>query len=324
MSGLLQLSGIIVDLVYRVDHVPLAGEEAIVSAASMSAGGGFNAMVAARRSGMPTTYGGGLGDGPLSNSVLKQLHAQDISIIQQPQTNQDQGCCTVLIDASGERTFIAKEGAEGIVTNEQLASIDANQFDWVLISGYALVYEHSRDAIAAWINKLPSTSRLLLDPCPLIKRIDPSILDKVMARCTWVSCNAMEAQHLTGQSNAQVAAKLLADRLPGNGGAIVRQGEAGCTLAYHKDKCANISGFSVNAIDTNGAGDAHIGCFIANMSGGMEPREACIIANAAAALSTTVEGPATAPSLDEAKMFVSNYKNINKINQNTIDKKNSR
>lgn len=120
MNGLLQLSGVIVDLVYRVEQVPLAGEEAIVSGFHMSAGGGFNAMVAARRSGMQVTYGGCLGSGPLADIVSTQLRREGISTAQSKRSDCDQGCCTVLVDCNGERTFIAKEGAEGAVSLESL------------------------------------------------------------------------------------------------------------------------------------------------------------------------------------------------------------
>ena len=59
MSGrLMQLSGVIVDHVYRVEAVPRAGQEARVLSSYMAAGGGFNAMVAARRFGMEVIYAG--------------------------------------------------------------------------------------------------------------------------------------------------------------------------------------------------------------------------------------------------------------------------
>ena len=62
MSGsLLQLSGIVVDLVHRVDHLPAPGEEVETSEFRMTAGGGFNAMAAARRMGVHVSYGGMLG-----------------------------------------------------------------------------------------------------------------------------------------------------------------------------------------------------------------------------------------------------------------------
>ena len=54
----------------------------------------------------------------------------------------------------------------------------------------------------------------------------------------------------------------------------------------------------VHAIDTNGAGDAHVGSFIAALARGARPAAAARHANVAAALATTREGPATA--LDRA------------------------
>jgi sugar/nucleoside kinase (ribokinase family) len=52
----------------------------------------------------------------------------------------------------------------------------------------------------------------------------------------------------------------------------------------------------VTPIDTNGAGDTHVGCFIAALAEGHAPPEAARLANVAAALSTTEEGPSTAPA----------------------------
>ena len=49
---LLQISGVVVDLLYQVEAVPAPGEEAIVTGFSIEPSGGFNAMVAAKRTGM--------------------------------------------------------------------------------------------------------------------------------------------------------------------------------------------------------------------------------------------------------------------------------
>jgi len=307
VDQLLQLSGVIVDLIYQVDKVPSPGEEALVSGFEMSAGGGFNAMIAARRSKMPTTYAGGLGQGPLADRVRTQLQTENIPIIQDSQCDRDQGCCTVLVDSSGERTFIASEGAEGWVSPAQLAVIDADQFDWILISGYSLVYKNSRDAVADWIDQLPARSKLVFDPCPLVSSIPRPILQKVLARCCWISCNAIEASYLTGTHDPASAARKLANTLPETGGAVVRQGESGCTLACGGENAVALPGYTVNTIDTNGAGDSHVGTFIASLASGAEPQMACIVANAAAALSTTMKGPATTPPLEEVLSFISRF-----------------
>ena len=63
-------------------------------------------------------------------------------------------------------------------------------------------------------------------------------------------------------------------------------------------------GFPVDAVDTNGAGDTHAGVFIAALAHGADPLEAARRANAAAALSVTRPGPATAPTAAELAEFL--------------------
>lgn len=55
----------------------------------------------------------------------------------------------------------------------------------------------------------------------------------------------------------------------------------------------------MNAVDSNGAGDAHVGAFLALLGRGASPYDAARGANAAAALAVTRRGPATGPTSDE-------------------------
>jgi sugar/nucleoside kinase (ribokinase family) len=84
---------------------------------------------------------------------------------------------------------------------------------------------------------------------------------------------------------------------------LVRTGPDGCLLADRGD-VVHVPGFEVGAVDTNGAGDTHTGTFAAALARGVDPPEAARIANAAAALSVTRRGPATAPSEDELTRFL--------------------
>jgi sugar/nucleoside kinase (ribokinase family) len=59
----------------------------------------------------------------------------------------------------------------------------------------------------------------------------------------------------------------------------------------------HIPAHPVIPVDTNGAGDAHVGAFIAALARGEAPDRALRIANTAAALSTLLPGPATCPTL---------------------------
>lgn len=297
MGQLIQLSGVIVDLVYRVDAVPAPGTEATVHGFALSAGGGFNAMVAARRAGMAVRYGGTLGTGPLADLVAQALSAEGIGLLRPRLAGADQGCCTVLVDRTGERSFIAAAGADGMVSDADLAQIRPARQDWVLLSGYALGYPASRAALTRWLAAPPPGLKLVFDPAPLVAAIPADTRAAALVAATWISANAAEAAFLAGTADPELAARRLA--LGRAGGAVVRVGAQGCHLALPDGTSAHLPGHALRAIDTNGAGDAHIGAFIAMLAAGRPPRDAARIANVAAALSTTKEGPSTAPLLTE-------------------------
>jgi sugar/nucleoside kinase (ribokinase family) len=65
-----------------------------------------------------------------------------------------------------------------------------------------------------------------------------------------------------------------------------------------------VPGFQVDVLDTNGAGDAHSGAFIAALAAAAADVTAARSANGAAALSVTRRGPATAPTGEELARFL--------------------
>ena len=86
---------------------------------------------------------------------------------------------------------------------------------------------------------------------------------------------------------------------------LVRTGPDGCLLAFSATNTVAVPGFHVAELDTNGAGDTHTGAFIAALAAGADARQAARHANAAAALSVTRRGPATAPTANELAQFLS-------------------
>jgi sugar/nucleoside kinase (ribokinase family) len=65
-----------------------------------------------------------------------------------------------------------------------------------------------------------------------------------------------------------------------------------------------VRGFPVQAIDTNGAGDAHAGVLLAALAAGYSPDQAALRANAAAAVAVTRWGPATSPTALEVDVML--------------------
>ena len=142
--------------------------------------------------------------------------------------------------------------------------------------------------------------------------IPAAVLDPVLARCDWWSCNQREAGLLTGASDPAEAAGRLVSRT-GQADVIVRAGPEGCVLALrpgpdHGPSLTRIPAPAVTAVDTTGAGDAHSGVFLAGLAAGLTVTEAVRRANAAAALTVTRSGAAVSPTRAELDQFLAAWR----------------
>ncbi|MCI2417940.1 PfkB family carbohydrate kinase [Saccharopolyspora sp. K220] len=302
MNRLVHLGNVLVDLVMTVPQLPPRGGDVLATSSRMMAGGGFNVMVAAARQGMHVAHGGLHGTGPLGDLVRKQLDGAGIELLQAVRTDQDTGYDVALVDAEGERTFVTSFGVEATLGRSDLARITIKPGDFVYVSGYSLVQRSSGPALAEWMRQLDAGVPVVVDPGPLVTDIAPDVLAATLRRAHWWSCNLREATLLTGREDPAEAAVELVGR--GCSGVVVRTGPDGCVLATDVRNPVEVLGFRVSAVDTNGAGDAHVGAFIACLARGLEPAEAARYANVAAALAVTKPGPATAPTATEIDDFL--------------------
>jgi sugar/nucleoside kinase (ribokinase family) len=107
------------------------------------------------------------------------------------------------------------------------------------------------------------------------------VLGRLLPRLAWWSGNAAEARAATGLGGVEDAARLLAGTV--RRGAVVRLGEEGCVVAVRGADPVHLRAPAVRAVDTNGAGDTHVGVFLAVLLDGRGPVEAASRANEAAA-----------------------------------------
>ncbi|MES0043228.1 PfkB family carbohydrate kinase [Mesorhizobium sp. M0091] len=307
MSGrLVHIGSAVVDYVYRIDALPAPGSEKTASSFAQVAGGGFNMMVAASRTGMTVVFGGQLGSGPNGDFLRAAFAAEGIETLTPPSPVMDSGNCVAMISGDAERTFVSWPGAESILNLDMMAPVGVASGDWVFTSGYTLSYPGSRDALTDWIEALPADVPFVFDPTPVVADIVLPILGRVLARTTWLSCNTTEAAEIAGQGDVEtLAGRLLADHCPKAAGVVIRAGAKGCFVRLASGETQSVPGFKVDAIDTNGAGDTHIGAFVSALSRGAHPFEAARYANAAAALSVTRNGGSSAPTDSEIQTFLS-------------------
>lgn len=292
---LVHVGNVVVDLVATVAALPARGADVLAHDLVATAGGGFNVLAAAARQGLPAAYAGPVGTGPFADIAVAALAAEGVAVLGRPRAD-DLGVVITVVDDGGERTFVTSPASIVGVTATELAALRPEPGDAVTVSGYELLHGPSRDALLPWLAALPASVTVVFDPGPLAPWSAPDAVTAVLDRADWCTANLAEATEITG--HADPAAALAA--LGGRTGAVVRSGAEGCWIATAA-VAVHVPGFAVDAVDTTGAGDAHTGAFLAALARDADPVDAARWANAAGALAVTRRGPATCPTLAEAR-----------------------
>ncbi|WP_405125514.1 PfkB family carbohydrate kinase [Pseudomonas marginalis] len=298
MSRLLHTGQVIVDLVMALDTLPATGGDVLAKSARFEAGGGFNVMAAARRNGLPVVYLGRHGTGRFGDLARAAMQAEGIEMALAASSAKDTGLCVSLTEATTERTFISHIGVEGELSQEDLTTVAARVDDYVYVSGYSLLMEGKAQALIDWLLALPREVVVVFDPGPLVKAPDSALMGALLPRIDIWTSNGPEALAFTGAADIAAALLALSQHLRAETLLVVRDGPNGCWVG-RAGQIEHVPGFKVQAVDSNGAGDAHAGVFIAGLADGLKPAEAARRANAAAALAVTRWGPATSPGTAE-------------------------
>jgi sugar/nucleoside kinase (ribokinase family) len=286
-----------IDVVLRIDEVPRSGGDVLASEHLTTTGGGYNAMSAWSRQGVRAVYAGRLGRGPFNAIARDALASDAIAAPIEADSSLDVGFCVAMIDAKGERTFITSSGSEASLRETDLASLDVQRGDYVLVSGYNVMYPGQAEIVLHWLAALPDDTVVAFDPSNRVEDIPAGNLDEILNRADWVLCNEIEAAALTGATTIEESVKELASRT-GRRGVVVRTGANGCRLTSRGGNDALIEPFATTVLDTNGAGDTHSGVFLAELALGTGELEAAQRANAGAAVSIATLGPASCPPRD--------------------------
>lgn len=300
---------ILVDLAVRGEALPSPGGDVWAIDEGMHVGGGFNALVAARRMGAEAVSLSPIGDGPYSSLIQAALAREGITDLGPRVAGTDNGFCIAFTDRTGERTFISTKGAETMAPAGAWAEFvrTMSPGDVLYIDGYLMDHPANREAAEAALRVLPEGVRVILDVSPVIGIPGGLPSDGVI-----VSMNHREAQEIARQrGDASARDRALQPREAARAmltvldrPVLVRAGAEGAYVARSCDAALNASDTDpsyiptphVEAIDTNGAGDAHSGVLAASLALGIPLERALLLANCAGALSTTVVGPASCPT----------------------------
>jgi sugar/nucleoside kinase (ribokinase family) len=271
------LGNAVVDLVALVPNLPARGGDVVArEGGPVAGGGGLRVVLAVRAAGGTAAFAGRIGTGPLAHTVGTALESARIPVLTSPVPDRDTGLAVTLVEPDGERTFVTLPGAE--LADPALLDVRFSPGDLVHLSGYGLQDPARTAAILRALDRLPPSTTVLLDPGPLGMRADVPAL---LAHVDWWSGTATEAEAAAGTADPFRAAVALARRV--RRGAVVRRGPDGCVLALPDADPVALPAPRVPQRSANGAGDTHVGAFLAALAAGAAPRDAAASANAAAA-----------------------------------------
>ena len=268
-------------------------------------GGGFNALVAARRMGAEAISLSPIGTGPHASMIEAALAREGIVDAGPRVDGVDNGFCVAMIGHDAERTFISTKGAETMTP--KTAWVDfvrmMNPGDVLYIDGYLMDHPANREAAEAALRVLPEGVRVLLDVSPVI-----GIPESLPTHHAIISMNSVEARTIAKQSrlDGYLPFDSLSCRLAQTLGrdTLIRLGASGAYFARSaspdsETSAAHIPTPTIDAVDTNGAGDAHTGVLAASLALGIPLERGLVLANCAGALASTVPGPASCPTRED-------------------------
>jgi len=268
-------------------------------------GGGFNALVAARRMGAEAISLSPIGAGPHASMIEAALAREGIVDAGPRVDGVDNGFCVAMIGHDAERTFISTKGAETMTPETAWADFvrTMNPGDVLYIDGYLMDHPANREAAEAALRVLPEGVRVLLDVSPVI-----GIPESLPTHHAIISMNSVEARAIAKQSrlDGYLPFDSLSCRLAQTLGrdTLIRLGASGAYFARSaspdsETSAAHIPTPTIDAVDTNGAGDAHTGVLAASLALGIPLERGLVLANCAGALASTLPGPASCPTRED-------------------------
>lgn len=289
----------LIDLVSYVDNMPEYGSTTTAKSFHIACGGkGANQAIAASRLGADVLMVSAVGNdifGKMAreNFICNNIDTRHVITAE----NMTSGVAVILVETCGQYRSVFYRGTSDALTPEKFfnAANDLKKCGMFVIQ-LEIPLETVYTAIDFAVeNKIP----VVLNPSPINKKFSAEIACK----CEFAIVNEIELNVLTNmpadtEENILAAGEYLLSR--GLKNLIVTRGADG-SIWLANDKTEFIPTLKVDAIDSTGAGDAYIGCFVETYARTGKILESIQRASKYAALSVTRKG--TQDSYLTAKEF---------------------
>ncbi|MEA4973866.1 Bifunctional ribokinase/ribose-5-phosphate isomerase A [bioreactor metagenome] len=286
MKKVLVIGSTVVDIIIRLNMLPTTGVDINLKWQKMSLGGcAFNVSQAIAYFDVPYLLFSPIGSGIYADYVAKALNNLNVP---RAELNPEEpnGCCYCLVEDGGERSFICEHGAEYRFKKEWFDALNPEDFDCAYICGLE-IEEYTGDIIIDFLKKSKMT--VYFAPGPRINAIGMDKLERIFNLHPILHVNKTEAISFTNTDNIRSAAKALMNITKNT--VVITDGENGsCCLSGGDMIWYEVPAFKAEVVDTIGAGDAHIGTFIAQRKLGKKIDEALTEANKISSMVVQREG----------------------------------
>jgi ribokinase len=284
------LGSLNMDLVVRVDRLPVAGETVMGQHFLTASGGkGANQAVAAAKLGAKVTMLGCVGLDDHGRRLLQSARGAGVNVRRIRRLTTPTGVALIVVERRGQNIIAVASGANGCVTPE-FVSDDAD-----LIARSDLLVAQLETPLEA-ISTAASIARSAGVPFLLNAAPARSDLGGLLSRVTILVVNETELSVVSGVPDVEGREGEVASRLLSRGPevVVVTLGARG-SLLVDKDGVRSVSSYPVDAVDATAAGDAFVGALAARFRGMDSLDEATRYASAAGAVACT--RPGAQPSL---------------------------
>ncbi|QHM75062.1 Sulfofructose kinase [Mixta theicola] len=285
------------DRIYALSDLPDGGGKYQANQYIETGGGpAATAAVAIARLGIEVDFIGRVGDDSCGKTLLSELQGWGVNTAfcrQYPNACSSQSA--VLVDRYGERIIVNYPGRELDTDAQWLESIDFSRYDIVLadvrwhqgaLKAFAL-------ARAAGVITVLDADMTPQDITPLVALADHAVF------------STPGLKRMTGQDESEQGLKLAAKCTDGK--VYVTLGGAG-SLWVENEQICQLPAFSVDVVDTTGAGDVFHGALAVALAEKMPALQAIRFASAVAAMKCTrAGGRAGIPNREQTESFLSLY-----------------
>ena len=277
------LGDVMVDVVCRLDGPIALGSDAPGRIEFGYGGSGANVAAwaaVAQGAGASPVLAGRIGADERGRAAEEELRATGVETRLAVDPELPTGTCVVLVGRDGERSMVPDSGANDRLAEGDLPDDVLVEGAHLHLTGYTLVRDGSRAAGRAAITRTRERGlSVSVDPSSAAL-LAPAFMDE-LAGVGLLMPNAEEAAVLSGEEDAERAARALAARVPevvvtlGPAGALWTDGVSVCRVEAERGRAGAIGGGEGGApLDTTGAGDAFAAGFLVARLSGARPEEA--------------------------------------------------